>query len=436
MLELRDDGPALEVQESEYTRLLGFPRGHVLADRSRELADGARRWYGESGRPWLYGRQTAGLAAADGFVTLEGTRFRSPGLHDRLSQGRAESAVLVAVSAGPQCEAEAGRLWEDDRPDEYFFLEVFGSAVVESLVAAVSYRLCAWADEQGLAVLPHYSPGYPEWDVSDQQRLLAVIRSGGRLGCPAEIRALDTGMLVPKKSLLAVFGLTRDVGSVPRLTSLVPCETCALPGCRYRRAPYRRALPSPEAVRPAAPGAETLPGPRRAALTRGARYSLRHEVLRKWSQERLRVSVQGDGTIEARFRYDGTTCSNLGRPLAFEYHVRLSSPEEGLAITDLGCVPAPGDTGHTFMCQYLDDPGAIMGSIAGERPLLGRPLDDVLGWRRAQSPAGCFCTAESRAHKWGLVLEVLHFALSEAGPGPDPGGMEGRAGVTDRREEP
>jgi hypothetical protein len=445
MLELNDTNPAVDVQESEYVRLLGFPRGHVLADRSRELADWARRWYGEFGRPWLYGRETEGLAVAGGLVTLDGTTFRSPGLHDRMSAARAESAVVVAVSAGPQCEAEARRLWEDGRPDEFFFLEIFGSAVVESLVAAASYRLCAWADEHGLAVLPHYSPGYPQWDVSDQQTLLALIQGGGRLGRVAEIRALETGMLVPKKSLLAVFGLAREVASARRLATLVPCETCALPRCRYRRAPQRRSLPSLEAVRPSAPVAGAASDARRAALTPGARYSFGREVLRQWSRERLRVRVSGDGTLDAHFRYDGTTCSDLGRPLAFDHHVRLSSPEDGYRITELACEPVPGDAGHTSMCRYLEEPAALMGSIAGERPLLGRPLDEVLGWQRTRSPAGCYCTAESRAHRWGLVLEVLRFALSQddlapeaprAGPGPDPGTMDGRAEATDRLEAP
>jgi hypothetical protein len=27
------------------------------------------------------------------------------------------------------------------------------------------------------------------------------------------------------------------------------------------------------------------------------------------------------------------------------------------------------------------------------------------------SPAGCYCDAASRQHKWGLVLETIHYAL-------------------------
>ena len=34
-------------------------------------------------------------------------------------------------------------------------------------------RLCAWADAERVAVLPHYSPGYPDWDIDEQPRLLS-----------------------------------------------------------------------------------------------------------------------------------------------------------------------------------------------------------------------------------------------------------------------
>jgi hypothetical protein len=28
------------------------------------------------------------------------------------------------------------------------------------------------------------------------------------------------------------------------------------------------------------------------------------------------------------------------------------------------------------------------------------------------SPAGCYCEPDSRQHKWGLVLETIHYALA------------------------
>jgi hypothetical protein len=64
------------------------------------------------------------------------------------------------------------------------------------------------------------------------------------------------------------------------------------------------------------------------------------------------------------------------------------------------------------MCRYLTDRDQLMTAIAGEHPLRGRPLDDVVRWTRVASPAGCYCEPESRQYKWGLVLETIHYALA------------------------
>jgi len=52
-----------------------------------------------------------------------------------------------------------------------------------------------------------------------------------------------------------------------------------------------------------------------------------------------------------------------------------------------------------------------MVAIDQEKPLLGQRLNDVLTWQRAADSAGCYCEPASRKHKWGLVLETLHYAL-------------------------
>jgi len=66
------------------------------------------------------------------------------------------------------------------------------------------------------------------------------------------------------------------------------------------------------------------------------------------------------------------------------------------------------------MCTYVSDSKGLMQTIAGEKPLLGRPLNDVLGWSRCAAPSGCHCSTDTRTHKWGLVLEAIHFALARA----------------------
>ena len=401
----------VDVAEAEYRRLLGWPRGHQPEEPALALMDWARRWYAEHGRPWVHRREVA-VDAGGGGLRIGGVEFESAVLREHLAGAGADRAVLFAVSAGPECEAHARALWEAGKPDEYFFLELFGSAVVEQLVAQTNGELCAEAARGGRRAIAHYSPGYAGWDVAGQNALHELIAAGWGKSGAVELRVLPSGMLQPKKSLLAVVGLTTREGAA---APVVPCVACALASCQYRRAPYRHA---------------GRPGERAADSPARGRYSVNLRALRKWSAERVRCETRPDGTTEALFRFDGTTCSNLGVPLVFEYRVRLAPEREGRVILAAECRPAEDDTGHQQMCEWLRDAEGWRGAIAAERPLLGRPLDDVLTWERSSAAAQCFCDVDSRAHKWGLALEAIHFALAN----PDVGGTGG--GVARGEKEP
>lgn len=400
-IELAGSHPDLNVMAEEYVRLLGYPRGWVLEGRALELASWARDWYAKYGHPWFYARQADSLEIHGDSIQIDGMQFTSKRLKTTLQQAEAHSAILVAVGAGPEAEEEARRRWHDDKPDEYFFLEVFASAVVEHLATTTGARLCDWAEQHQMAALPHYSPGYPEWDVAEQPRLLELLRQTRNEPFPSQVEVFDSGMLRPKKTLLAVFGLTRHTDRLRRLTSLVPCENCSFGPCQYRRAPYRRA--------PRSWGAE-LPA-RIAVLDANANYSVNRRALKRWSEERLSLRENQDGSLDALFRYEGTTCTNMGRPLTFIYSVKLGSRAEGYPICEQHCTPAPGDEGHALMCQYRENPSQLMASINREKPLAGESLSAVLSWRRQPSAAGCYCESSSRDHKWGLVLETIHYAL-------------------------
>lgn len=425
MIEFANRPPQVNVAPAEYKRLLGYPREFEFEGRSAELAEAARTWYAEHGRPWVYARQSDSLELADGRVCIDGVWFESERLHATLDHAGADSVVLVAVSAGPELELEAQQMWADEKPDEYFFLEVFGSAVVEHLVTMKGAELCAWADACGRAMLPHYSPGYPEWDIAQQSRLLQLICEGDIERLPGEVEVLESGMLRPKKSLLAVFGVTRHRERVARLTDLSPCESCSYLTCQYRRAPYQgatRCFNRDEIAQTKQILSQLLPAA--LVLQRDADYSVNVKALSRWTQNRLTLTERENGTVDARFRYEGTTCSNMGRPLFFDYQVTLGPRENGYILCAMNCRPTPGDEGYTSMCRYLESPEQMMAAIELEKPLLGEPLNRVLEWEPAQSAAGCYCELGDRLHKWRLVLETIHFALVEREA--DPGSQSAR----------
>lgn len=241
MIELIDDHPEVQVREAEYLRLLGYPAGWQLEGRAQELACWAQEWYASHGRPWTLAYRCDEVNVERHRVTIGSESFNSKYLCRTWQDAGAHAGFLVAVTAGPELEDEANRLWRQERPDEYFFLEVFGSAIVEHLVMQVGSQICARAEQEGMAVLPHYSPGYRQWDVAEQPRLLQHIRRLARRPLPSSLTVLTSGMLRPKKSQLAVFGVTRDLERVERTAELAPCASCTFAPCQYRRVPYVRA---------------------------------------------------------------------------------------------------------------------------------------------------------------------------------------------------
>ena len=240
MFSLVETNPPVEIQDSEYQRLLGYPKNRPLEGRARELADEAHAWFAKNGRPWICAQEISSLELKSESARIGGIEFSSKRLREILSEAGAHSLLLVAVSAGKECEEHARAMWNDGKPDEYFFVESYGSAVVEQLITVASSHICAWADENQMAALPHFSPGYSGWDISEQLPLWDLFQKDLGGVFPGALEVLDSGMLRPKKSLLAVIGLTHDLEKARQFQKLIPCEDCSLPNCRYRRAPYKR----------------------------------------------------------------------------------------------------------------------------------------------------------------------------------------------------
>ncbi len=414
--EIFDTVPAVNVAEAEYSRLLGYPPHHAPGERADELAAWARRWFAEHGRPWVYLREAELELADGGALRLDGAEFQSRPLHDHLRSLGARRSMLMAVSAGPEAENEARQRWEEAKPDEYFFLEMFGSAVVENLVAATNGRVCDLAEREGLMAVPHYSPGYAGWDVAEQNKLFALITGGATHPLPGPLEVLSSGMLRPKKSLIAVIGLAPAIARAHGTAPAVPCEGCSFSPCQYRRRPYRHAARVGAATEPTAGQPESQTRETQTAALPSPAYTVSARALKKWAGERVRLAPRADGGVVACFRFDGTTCSNSGQPLAFDYTVTLGPPEQGRPILRADCRPAPDDEGHRRMCAYLTDADGLMRAIAEERPpLVGRPLDEIFAWARVSSPSGCHCASAGRAHKWGLALEAIHYTLAHSG---------------------
>ena len=142
------------------------------------------------------------------------------------------------------------------------------------------------------------------------------------------------------------------------------------------------------------------------------RYAFPETALRKWAGKRLSIDAFPDDRLSAKFRFDGSTCTNMGIPFAFDLTVVLRAESAGTHLIEAcTALPAAGDRGHRAMCGYLDGADSFLATISTFKLPVGRTLDEMVEWAPNTSPAGCVCTPTNMNHKWQIVLQTLHFAL-------------------------
>ena len=221
------------VDDGEFKRQLRLPPDYEMTDEVAANAAWARSWFASHARPWLCAHPIASCEVGESEVAIAGQVLTSPELTKRFQS--AESAVIVGLSVGGEPEMESAKRWEADEPDRYFFMESYATAAVEKLISEARQRLCQWASEQESVLLPHYSPGYHEWSVADQQKVHTLLTQGGQI--PGELEVMESGMLRPRISQLVVFGVV-TVANAPREdTDMIPCKYCAQMPCDLRREP-------------------------------------------------------------------------------------------------------------------------------------------------------------------------------------------------------
>lgn len=224
---------AREIDAEELSRLLGLPRHRELDGELAERAAWARAWYAERGTPYARVHRYAIVELAEQSVLLEdGRRLSGRGLAEHLRRYQAHGLAAIAVSAGDAMDAACAALWREGRPDEGYFLERLGAAVVERLLLRTTLEFCQRAELAGETLTPHLSPGCGRWELGEQHALWGLLFPDGE---PGPMTLLESGGLTPKNSILAAAGLTR------RAMTHSPsgaCRSCGLAHCGFRRAPY------------------------------------------------------------------------------------------------------------------------------------------------------------------------------------------------------
>ena len=106
-------------------------------------------------------------------------------------------------------------------------LQACAAALLEEYCDSCQEKIAGELAEKGWYLRPRFSPGYGDFDIHHQERLVKVLQADKTIGLPMT----KSCMLTPTKSVPALIGASREQIPCHRQG----CEACGKTDCAYRR---------------------------------------------------------------------------------------------------------------------------------------------------------------------------------------------------------
>ncbi len=144
-------------------------------------------------------------------ITVKGSkvRFSSAGLEVVSSslakhlRGSAKAALFVCT-IGKDLPEKVNSYVTGGEIARATVLDAVGSEAAESLADEIDKVVTKNASSEGFSTLTRYSPGYGDWSIFDQAKVLKLLKSE-KIG----VRATKSYIMLPEKSVTACIGLVR-----------------------------------------------------------------------------------------------------------------------------------------------------------------------------------------------------------------------------------
>ena len=157
-------------------------------------------------------------------VVIEGSIvFESEVLARLLEQ--CDQVAVFALTIGGHLEEMVDQLTDNGLVVQAAVLDAIGSAAVESVADFVHDTIGEIARARGLYPSRRFSPGYCDWEVSQQKKVFRVMK-----GDYAGIHLTDSCLMLPRKSISGIIGIGPS-----QIENYNPCKTCDKRDCAGRR---------------------------------------------------------------------------------------------------------------------------------------------------------------------------------------------------------
>jgi hypothetical protein len=136
-------------------------------------------------------------------------------------------AVVFVASIGPALEKRVAQLMKEEQSGKAIILDAIGSEATEKTVCYLQDKVRRVAKIDDAETTLRYSPGYCDWDITQQKLLFGALNSA-----PIKVSLSDECLMTPRKSISGIIGL--GWGEKSRL-KLPPCRFCTRQDCKNRR---------------------------------------------------------------------------------------------------------------------------------------------------------------------------------------------------------
>ena len=137
----------------------------------------------------------------------------------------AHKVAIFTLTISNPLEDITSQLAEDGHMRQASVLDAIGSNAAEKVADALQKRIRRVVSIQGMETSRRFSPGYCDWDVSQQKMLFQALD-----GDQAGIRLTDSFLMIPRKSISGIIGIGPS-GTM----NYQPCKTCDKANCTGRR---------------------------------------------------------------------------------------------------------------------------------------------------------------------------------------------------------
>ena len=158
-------------------------------------------------------------------ILEDGSRITSKVLSQVLS--RCWQVAIFVANIGRGLEERVTQLMKEGQILRATILDAIGSEVAEKTARYLQDEVQELANSNGAEITLRYSPGYCDWDITQQRVLFQAMNSA-----PLGVSLTEECLMVPCKSVSGIIGLGHFAKWQPRYS---PCRHCNQMDCQSRR---------------------------------------------------------------------------------------------------------------------------------------------------------------------------------------------------------